>query len=277
VIAASLVLLALLAGTTLSMNNLASSDNSVGRLDDALKLPEKTLALKKAKLGPDHPDTLMSMNNLAFSDLASSRPGEALALLETASGKDTDCFLTLAAFQAWFGDAEAYAAVRRRFLEFARETKDILTARRATLAASLRPSADPAELESLLALGRKARELGKGEWELLALGMAEFRNGHFDEADEALLAVPKAGQNADPQRIAAFYRAMRLFHQGKKDEARDLATKAAAEMKPLPQDERKPVMPDGSGDLILWLAYKEAKALIGFDAPSAASTPLEKK
>ena len=31
----------------------------------ALKLHEETLAMRKAKLGPDHPHTLMSMNNLA--------------------------------------------------------------------------------------------------------------------------------------------------------------------------------------------------------------------
>ena len=46
-------------------------------------------------------------------------------------------------------------------------------------------------------------------------------------------------------------------------------------MKPLPRNENNPlagkVTPD---DLILWLAYKEAKALIQFDAdppPSAAN------
>ena len=30
-----------------------------------VELREETLALRKAKLGPDHPDTLASMNNLA--------------------------------------------------------------------------------------------------------------------------------------------------------------------------------------------------------------------
>ena len=33
---------------------------------EALKLNEETLALQKAKLGPDHPDTLRSMHNLAI-------------------------------------------------------------------------------------------------------------------------------------------------------------------------------------------------------------------
>ena len=37
----------------------------MGRHAEALKLREETLTLRKAKLGPDHPDTLASMNNLA--------------------------------------------------------------------------------------------------------------------------------------------------------------------------------------------------------------------
>ena len=49
------------------MNNLAISYAALGRQAEALKLREETLALQKAKLGPDHPDTLMSMNNLAIS------------------------------------------------------------------------------------------------------------------------------------------------------------------------------------------------------------------
>ena len=47
------------------MNNLAISYADLGRHAEALKLHEETLALRKAKLGPDHPDTLSSMNNLA--------------------------------------------------------------------------------------------------------------------------------------------------------------------------------------------------------------------
>jgi hypothetical protein len=38
-------------------------------------------------------------------------------------------------------------------------------------------------------------------------------------------------------------------------------------MKPLPKDEQNPLDSQATrDDLILWLAYKEAKALIGFDA-----------
>ena len=40
-----------------TMNNLANGYSDLGRHADALKLREETLALQKAKLPPDHPDT----------------------------------------------------------------------------------------------------------------------------------------------------------------------------------------------------------------------------
>ena len=68
---------------------------------------------------------------------------------------------------------------------------------------------------------------------------------------------------------------MSLFRQGKNDEARKLAIAAAAKMKPLPDDEQNPLSGSASlDDLILWLAYKEAKAMIKFDAaPATPATP----
>ena len=77
---------------------------------------------------------------------------------------------------------------------------------------------------------------------------------------------------------------MSLFRQGKPDLARKLAAEAAARMKPFPQDEKNPLAaagPDVPGNrhshhLILWLAYKEARAMIQFDsAPPKAEN--EKK
>src|SRR5262249_46001474 len=117
-------------------------------------------------------------------------------------------------------------------------------------------------------LGRKGVELGKGgqfqEWNLLALGMAEYRSGHHAVAEKALLAAAKAGSNS-PHLVgtAALYRAMSLFRQGKKEEARKVAMAAAAKMKPLPKDDNNPLVGGGDhNDLILGLASKEALALL---------------
>jgi hypothetical protein len=66
--------------------------------------------------------------------------------------------------------------------------------------------------------------------------MAEYRSGHFAEADSALLAAAN-GAKADllAAGTSSFYRAMSLFRQGKENEARKLATEATARMKPLPK------------------------------------------
>jgi tetratricopeptide (TPR) repeat protein len=49
------------------MNDLARCYYSLGRHADSLKLKEKTLALRTAKLGREHSDTLSTMENLACS------------------------------------------------------------------------------------------------------------------------------------------------------------------------------------------------------------------
>jgi hypothetical protein len=114
---------------------------------------------------------------------------------------------------------------------------------------------------------------------LLALGMAEYRSGNDADADAAMLAAVKAEpKNAIVAGLSGFYRAMSLFRQGKPDAARKLAIETAAQMNPLPKDEQNPLADGAYFDtLIMWLAYKEAKAMIPFDAaPAAPETPDRK-
>ena len=74
---------------------------------------------------------------------------------------------------------------------------------------------------------------------------------------------------------SAFYRAMCLFRQGKEKEAHQLTIEAASEMKPLPKDGENPLTDNaGHDDLIVWMAYKEASALIKPEpAPAAPAQP----
>jgi hypothetical protein len=191
---------------------------------------------------------------------------------------DVGLFTDVAALQAWFGQGEELAATRRRILAAARDADDPNLTYWAAWACSIVASPDKAEREAVLALARKAADLDKGQpVKQVVLGIAEYRSGDDDAAEEALLAAEKA-EMGDPNLAAQsrFYRAMILFRRGKPDEARKLAAEAAVKMKPLPRDEKNPLVGDaGAYDLILWLAYKEAKALIGFDAPPAP--PPEKK
>jgi hypothetical protein len=195
----------------------------------------------------------------------------------------------VAARQAWLSQDQEFADTCRRALEFAAGTKDPLVADRIAKACSLRSLADQARRDAALALARSAVQLGAKHPLLayfkMALGMAEYRGGHFAEADTVLAAAITEGEGGPHiPGTGAFYRAMSLFRQGKRDEARQLASAAAATMKPLPKDEKDPLADKATHDyLILWLAYKEAKELIGFDATAAAaprknpSPPREKK
>jgi tetratricopeptide (TPR) repeat protein len=224
---------------------------------------------------------------------AAGRTREAIPHLAKASAanpNDTLLSLKVAALQAWFGQEKELAATRQRILAFAKDTDGAGTAEHAAKACSIRASTSKAELDAALALARKGVELQKGnsewrEWRLLALGMAEYRSGHDAAAVEALLAAAKDCPSS-PHAIgtSAFYRALSLYRQGKHDEARRLAIESAAQMKPLAKDEQNPLPNDADpwendweDDLILWLAYKEAKAMIHFDAPPAAPVQTKAK
>ena len=202
-----------------------------------------------------------------------------LATLSAAKPDDTELFQELAALQAWFGRDKELADTCRRGLAAAQDTTVPETADRVAKACCLLPSTGKAQLEEVLALAHNAIQLGEASQNRpffqMVLGMAEYRSGHFAQADAALIAAASAAQNnSHIPGTAAFYRAMSLFQQGKKDEARQLATEAAAKMRPLPKDEKNPLTDGMSDAVILWLAYKEAKAMIQFDtAPTAPTTP----
>ena len=191
-------------------------------------------------------------------------------------------YLRVAPLQAWFGQDKELSSTCEKLLSLAKDTEDPGLADKAAKCCSLR-QADPKRCEAALVLARRAVDLGKNHsslpWFQMTLGMAEYRSGHFAEADAALIAAATGGKdNPHVVGTSPFYRAMGLFRQGKTDLARKLATEAAAKMKPLPVDEQKPLLggadPD---DLIMWLAYKEAKAMIEFDAtPAAPAQPHAK-
>jgi WD40 repeat protein/tetratricopeptide (TPR) repeat protein len=201
--------------------------------------------------------------------LATGRTREAIPLLAAASsGNPTDTALSLkvAALQAWFGQSADLAATRQHILAFATGTDDALIAQRAAQACSVAPSGDKAELDRALAIGRAGANYFRSERTLLTQAMAEYRSGHDAAASQSLRAAAEVGPSTPPfTAISAFYRAMILFREGKKDEAKKLAAEAAVLMKPLPKDDDNPLA-DGAtpDDLILWLTFKEAKALIQF-------------
>ena len=262
-----------------------------GQSKEMLQSYETALAIRQ-KLAADYPASIPFQYDVANSYFSLGRTREAiphLAAVSSATPKDTSLALKVAALQAWFGQDKELAATRQRTLAIAKGTNDAGVAEPTAKVCSILPSTDKAELEAALALGRtavKASKSGARAYYMLALGMAEYRSGNDAAADEALLIAAKAGTTpAWLPGISAFYRAMSLFRQGKPDLARPLAAEAAARMKPFPQDEKNPLAAAGAdvtGNrhadiLILWLAYKEAKAMIQFDAAPPPKAENEKK
>ena len=77
------------------MANKAANLAALGRLAEALQLREETLVLRRAKLGPDHPDTILTMGSLGGNYALLGRHAEVLkirqetlALLRARSGPD---------------------------------------------------------------------------------------------------------------------------------------------------------------------------------------------
>jgi WD40 repeat protein/serine/threonine protein kinase len=224
---------------------------------------------------PPPEQKMLTLLAAADREIAAGRTQDALPHLvsvSTANPEDTILSMKVAALQAWFGQDKEYAETCASAIEFAKSTSVPATAERAAKICCLRPAPDSSRRDSALALARQAVKLGKADpflpWFQMTLAMAEYRGGDDASTRQALRAAAEAGKN-DPYltNLAAFYRAMSLSQQGKADEARKLLLAAAAKMKPLPKDDRNPLAGDaGHDDLILWLAYKEAKALIELDA-----------
>jgi tetratricopeptide (TPR) repeat protein len=234
------------------------------------------------KLLADSPADAALLRKLATAYQSAGRTREALPLLAkayVADPTDTMLSLTVAELQAWFGQDQEFAATRRRALAFASATADAATARRAAILSSIRPFTDKAELDAALGLARSAVKLEENDITLMALGMAEYRSGNDGAAQQALLTAAAAVKNnIYVTGTSAFFRAMSLYRQGKPDEARQLAIAAAARMTPpLPKDENNPLAANAIPvDVILWLAYKEAKAMIQFDAGTPPKAKTDK-
>lgn len=230
------------------------------------------------------PDDDNLARKLGNAYVAAGRTREAVPLMareSSANPKDTIFFLKVAALQAWFGQHKEFTATRQRVLALAKDTKESLMVIRATQVACILPSTDKAELDAALALGHTAVKVGKQDyWSRLTLGMAHYRSGDYAAADEALRAAAEAAANAAYVPImAGFFQAMCQFRQGHEENARKLALEAAAKMPPLPADEQNPPLVGNNyhDDMILWLAYKEAKTLINFDTAEPRKAKNDKK
>jgi serine/threonine protein kinase/tetratricopeptide (TPR) repeat protein len=271
-----------------AITDLAGSYQEAGRREEAIKLWQEALPLSCKTQGFTCPMSIAIMDNLACCLVGLGRVAEAIALqaqyCERNPG-DTSESLTLAAWQAWFGKEVDYEATRQRLVQRALGTNDAGTAERAAKAACLRPSTNAVLLANVLTLAQRAADLGKSDsslpWYQLELGLAEYRNGQFAAAEEPL-TIAEQTVGDDKKEITAtarLFHAMSLFRQNRTEEARTLFGQAQAQMSPYPKDESQPLVNDDLAEhdtLILWLAYKETRELIG-DPSTPVAEPSARK
>jgi tetratricopeptide (TPR) repeat protein len=274
--------------TVAAMANLAQSYADTGRLADALTLYDEALTLERKGKNQGYAPPVDHLCNFAVCCAMTNRLSEAAKLLEEASTitnlKAFDA-CRIALLQAWFGMNAQYSATCERMLKRSADTNDVNETSYAAKLACVLPIADAPTQEAALTLAHRAVQLLQQDpWvylHQLDLGLAEYRTGHYREAEQAFLAAEKgARENPDGpvpvavQSTAGFYRAMMLFKQGQPAEAKRLVSETRSTMKPLPTDERNPFV-DGASyeDIIAWLGYKEAKDLFESIPQTEQRTP----
>lgn len=285
------------------MSQLAYIYRRLGRADESNTTCEQVFDLAKARFGDQHKVTQNARNDLAFACLAGGNYARALSLTDEMArrtlaerGADhadavemldrlTQRYLEVAVLQAWFGkDADLAATVERMF-HFVRGTKEDVALERTAKACCLLKAADTQQRAEALAMARQAvavaKEVRFRHCFVMAVGMAEYRSGLFAEAAATMADAAKLAADDDDRNVivpAGLFGAMSLHQLGNTEEARAVANKAVAGMKkPLPADETKAYSGDNSiDDLVVWMVYKEAKSLIGFDAVPAAAAPETK-
>jgi tetratricopeptide (TPR) repeat protein len=215
----------------------------------------------------------LAMKTLANCLCSAGRSGEAIAVLSkvcTDSPSDSDAWLTLAAWQAWFGNRSDFEATCSSFVKQAQAKDQGTPMMRAAKAACLLPSFDPALLAEALNLAKHGVELKKDSawlpWYQLSLGLAEYRSGQYADAEQTLAdSLQTIGKHQDILETPLFFRALSLFQLDRIEEARKLFSEAEKQMPPFPQDQTKPIL-DGSlashDVIICWLACKEARSVL---------------
>ena len=254
--------------TIWAIQHLADSYFAASRFNEALELREAAFKVRQKVNGVDHPDTVLTRSQLAETSLAVGLSADAIALWEAVLAKDKDAQvgLKLGSLQAWLGGETNYAATCAEMLKAAADETDRESAEFVAWLVSLRPVTGAELQTNLLALATNGVQSGKDKTKL-ALGMAEFRNGLYPAAEQHLSEAEQAfPNNRDLLTAARLYRAMTVFRENHRDEARKILNAAQAQMRPLPKDENQPlagVQTTAQHEVMTaWLAFKEASLLL---------------
>jgi serine/threonine protein kinase/tetratricopeptide (TPR) repeat protein len=210
-----------------SMNNLAGDYDDEGKLSAAESLNKQILEIQRRVLGTEHPGTLLSMNNLGHVYYEQGKYAQAEALLKGALemrrrvlGPDhpeaVTSILNLADIYAAEAKYSEREALFRRAIASSPNNPRLLNG----LSWALLSVADPDQRrpEEALPLARRAVQLKTETWYIYnTLGLAEYRNDHWDEAISSLNRSVELDKGSKPTDF--FFLAMALWRRGDKSEA----------------------------------------------------------
>jgi tetratricopeptide (TPR) repeat protein len=218
------------------MNNLALCYSALGRHADALELGQKTVALAKATLGPDHPYTLRFLDTLAQIYRKLDRHGEALKLYEEVlalmkikfgPGHPTtlasmhclaEIYITLGRHADALKVGQATLALRRETL--GPDHPDTLASM--NLLAGLLATCPDARLRDpkrAIELARDAVERApRSAWAWQVLGWARYRTGAWKDSIAALEKSIDLREDGGDS-FQWFFLAMAHWQVGNKDQA----------------------------------------------------------
>jgi tetratricopeptide (TPR) repeat protein len=211
--------------TLQSMNNLANVYGGEGKYAQAETLEQKALETRRRVLGPEDPDTLQSMNNLAFAYANERKYAQAEALdsqtiemeRRILGPEHPDTLQTMSNLAAAYDDDGKYAQAEDVFRQGVKNAPNNVPMLNGDawrlLTAKDRRFRRPREA---LDLARKAVSLDpqKGG-DLNTLGLAEVRNGLWDDAITTLNKSIALSNNSQPSDF--FFLAM--AYQGRGDAA----------------------------------------------------------
>ncbi|MES2924009.1 MAG: tetratricopeptide repeat protein [Verrucomicrobiota bacterium] len=279
--------------TAAAIGQLAKCHVRKGDYPAAEVLAREAFAILTKTLGPKDRLTIVARDELAQALSLQGKLPETISFLAEASvlqPEDTVFSLRVSALQMWFGKDAEHRTTCQRLIEQAEQKPADVGTERAVKALCLSASPDPALLARALSLARHAADLVANKqqrgWYQLTLGMAEYRSGNDEAAERAMLSSEESAElssngnsfyRACIEGTARLFRAMIRFRQGKPADAQKLFTETEAQMIPLPGAAHEVLVNVfNHDDLVFWLAYKEAKALLQPPAGTAPPIPAGK-
>ncbi len=213
--------------TLTSTSGLADDYDQRGKFAEAESLDSQILEIQRRVVGPEHPDTLLSMNNLGYVYYERGKFEQAQALLSQAleaqrrvlgsSHPDTvRTIFNLADNYRALGKSDQAEALCRKYLAISPNNPGLINGLSWALVAAAGPG-QGRSAEGLTLARRAVQAEPESGRDYNTLGLAEYRNDHWDGSISALNRAVEL--NKGSRALDFFFLAMAHWRRGDKSEA----------------------------------------------------------